>query len=311
MKKKFIFLLMMFCLLFVMTSCGGEEVVDKSRIYKLYGVNKDETKIISKEYIVNTTEQSGLIEELLAKLSDTPEKLEYKPPLAGEYKLLNYSVEEGQLILNLDEHYKELPVTTEVLVRAAIVRTMTQVKGIDYVSFYVNDVPLTDNDGNVLLTMSADMFIDNAGSEINSHEKATLRLYFANKEGNKLIGASRKLVYNTNISMEKLIVEQLISGPSEQMKNEIYPTINPDTKVISATIKDGICYVNLSEQFLTTTSNVTSEVTIYSLANSLVELPNVNKVQIAVDGETNLMFRENISLVMPFERNLDIVTTAE
>lgn len=111
--------------------------------------------------------------------------------------------------------------------------------------------------------------------------------------------------------MEKLIVEQLINGPSEQVKGEVYPTINPDTKIISVMVKDGTCYVNLSENFLTAAGNVTSDVTIYSIANSLVELSNVNKVQIAVEGETNIMFRENTSLVTLFERNLDIVTPAE
>ncbi len=310
MKKKLIFVLMIFCL-FLTAACSGEEQVDKSRIYKIYDINKNETKIFSNEYVAENTEEDALIDELLTQLAATPEKLEYKAPLAGEFKLLSYSVEEGQLILNFDEHYKNQPVTTEVLVRAAIVRTMTQIEGISYVSFYVKNDPLTDREGNVLGTMSADMFVDNSGSEINAYEKATLRLYFANKEGNRLIETNRKLVYNTNISMEKLIVEQLIDGPSEQVKGEVYPTINPDTKVISVTVKDGICYVNLSENFLTVAGNVTSDVTIYSLANSLVELANVNKVQIAVEGETNIMFRENTSLVTSFERNLDIVTPAE
>ena len=50
---------------------------------------------------------------------------------------------------------------------------------------------------------------------------------------------------------------------------------------------------------------------IYSVVNSLVELNNVNKVQITINGETNIMFRESVSLSTVFERNLNIVTTAE
>ena len=49
---------------------------------------------------------------------------------------------------------------------------------------------------------------------------------------------------------------------------------------------------------------------IYSVVNSLVELNNVNKVQITINGE-NIMFRESVSLSTVFERNLNIVTTAE
>ena len=53
-------------------------------------------------------------------------------------------------------------------------------------------------------------------------------------------------------------------------------------------------------------SNATPEVTLYSLVNSLVELPNVNKVQISINGETNVVFRETYNLSTVFERNLDI-----
>ena len=105
--------------------------------------------------------------------------------------------------------------------------------------------------------------------------------------------------------MERLVVEQLIAGPA---KNEaVFPTINPATKVISVNVQDGICYVNLGSNFLTQIFNVTSDVTIYSITNSLVELSNVNKVQISIDGNTNINYKENISLSTVFERNLEIV----
>ncbi|MCI9373962.1 MAG: GerMN domain-containing protein, partial [Lachnospiraceae bacterium] len=50
--------------------------------------------------------------------------------------------------------------------------------------------------------------------------------------------------------------------------------------------------------------------TIYSITNSLIELPNINKVQISVNGDTSLFYKESISLTNIFERNLDLVTSA-
>lgn len=73
------------------------------------------------------------------------------------------------------------------------------------------------------------------------------------------------------------------------------------------TTKDGICYVNLDKSFLNQKDKVTSDVAIYSIVNSLVELSNVNKVQFSVDGDTNVNYRDNTSLAVPFERNLDIM----
>ncbi len=300
--------------LFFAVSCGSAEEADRSRVYNIYVMNKDETKLSANEYEVRGGSQEEVIDELLEQLTTTPERMEYKAPLSGSFELLGYSLDGGQLVLNFDERYRTLPPTTEVLARAATVRTMTQVKGVDYVSFQIRSNPLLDMSGNVIGSMSADMFIDNTESEMNSRERVKIRLYFANAEGDRLIETNRTLEYSrysTNISMERLVVEQLIGGPSEQVKDKVYPTMNPETKVIGVTLKDGTCYVNLSEHFLTQIYNVSSDVAIYSLVNTLVELPNVGRVQIAVNGDSNVMFRENTSLSATYERNLDLVTTVQ
>ena len=300
--------------LFFAVSCGSAEEADRSRVYNIYVMNKDETKLSANEYEVKGGSQEEVIDELLEQLTTTPERMEYKAPLSGSFELLGYSLDGGQLVLNFDERYRTLPPTTEVLARAATVRTMTQVKGVDYVSFQIRSNPLLDMSGNVIGSMSADMFIDNTESEMNSRERVKIRLYFANAEGDRLIETNRTLEYSrysTNISMERLVVEQLTGGPSEQVKDKVYPTMNPETKVIGVTLKDGTCYVNLSEHFLTQIYNVSSDVAIYSLVNTLVELPNVGWVQIAVNGDSNVMFRENTSLSATYERNLDLVTTVQ
>ena len=160
--------------------------------------------------------------------------------------------------------------------------------------------------------MSAVFFNDTAANEIYTYEKARIRLYFANEEGNGLTVVTRTKVYSSNISMEKLIVEEIIKGPDPNDSGsagagKAYPVANPDTKVLSVAVRDGICYVNLDSSFVNQIYNVTPEVTIYAITNSLVELSNVNKVQISINGETNINYRENISLSATFERNLDLV----
>lgn len=287
-----------------LTGCGRQAVGEEGVAVKLYYLNKAETKVTMEQYRMQADEPEEAVEELLAKLAGQPQDLTLKPAIGGSVNVLEYSIAEGQITIKFDEHYKELSATTEVLTRAAIVRTLTQVPGIDYVSMQIREENLTDAAGNPVGIMSADMFVDNAGAEINAYEKTKLRLYFADESGTKLIEAVRPKIYSSNISMEKLIVEELIHGPNN---SEIYPTINPDTKIISVTVKDGICYVNLDDNFLVQPYNITNEVAIFSIVNSLVELPNVNKVQFLINGNTNVMYRENISLTTVFERNLEIV----
>ena len=46
---------------------------------------------------------------------------------------------------------------------------------------------------------------------------------------------------------------------------------------------------------------------VYSIVNSLIELQNINKVQISVEGNNALVFRDTIDMAVLFERNLDIM----
>ena len=80
----------------------------------------------------------------------------------------------------------------------------------------------------------------------------------------------------------------------------------------SVTVKDGVCYVNLDENFLTQIPNITPEVTIYSIANSLIEqLKNVNKVQISVNGDSKINYRDKFPLDAYYEKKEDLVLNGD
>lgn len=311
MKKVIKPLLFLLIGVFFAAGCGKDAPADKSRVMAVYYVNNAETKVEMHEYQMQASDTEGQLDELIEQLKTMPAKLEYKAPLQMGFELLSYHVDGEKLYLDMSEEYRNLPPTTEVLVRAALVRTLSQTKGVKYIEITVAGGQLHDSLGNVVGLMTADQFIDNAGDEINTYEKVKLRLYFANEEGTALIATNRTMAYNTNISLEKLVVEQLLSGPGADVADVVYPTINPNVKVLSIAVKDGICYVNFDENFLTQIYNVSSEVAIYSIVNSLAELTDVNKVQISINGETDIMYRESISLTTVFERNLDLITTVE
>ena len=74
---------------------------------------------------------------------------------------------------------------------------------------------------------------------------------------------------------------------------------------MGVSVSDGVCFVNLNEGFLSQNFDVSEPVVIYSIVNSLAELPNVNKVQISVNGDNNVVYREKFKLSDMYERNLD------
>lgn len=285
-------------------SCAQNVPEDVDSI-PVYYVSSSETKVELHEYVFESVDFESRLHEVLDVLSTLPDKLEYKPPLSMGFELLDYNLTDSLLTLNVDENYLSLPATTEVLVRAAIVRTLTQFDEIEYVGITVNGNRLYDNAGEQVGWMNADKFIDNDGNEINTYEQIKVKLFFADESGQSLIAAFREKYYSTNTPVERFVVEELIAGPSGQIAG-LFPTINPETKIISVTTRDGICYVNLDESFLTVINNVSLENSIYSIVNSLVELSNINKVQILINGEVPATFSTSV-----FERNLDNVTTLD
>lgn len=298
-------------ILLFLPGCTRPEERKDGSTKEIYYINTSVTGLEPHEKEISARKAEEQLAEIMDLLAQVPEKMDYKAPLQMGFEVLSCKIDEGRVLIDVSEGYTAMPPTTEILVRAALVRTVTQIDGIKYVIITVNGKQLYDNLGNVVGLLSADQFIDNAGDEINAYEKVRLKLYFANADGTGLIAINRTIAYNTNISIEKLVVEQLLAGPDAEVADVAFPTINPNAKLVSISVKDGICYVNFDENFLTQVYNVSTDVAIYSIVNSLAELNNVNKVQITINGETNIMFRESVSLGTVFERNLNIVTTAE
>ena len=288
----------------VMMGCSRQEQTIPGKTYQLYYLNDKATKIIPVDYVTQTSDTMQLIEELLEEMRQKPEKTAYVPAIGDGYDIVSYAVSEETITINMDERFREVDPIKSVLVQAALVRSLTQCENIQIISMTINGEALQDGSGNVVGPMKADFFIDNAGEEISPVETVKMTLYFAKEGGKTLEKVNRTLEYNSNISMEKLVVEQIISGPVGDVG---LPTVNPDTKIVNVTTKDGICYVNLDDTFLNQIYDVAPEVTVYSIANSLIELSNVNKVQFSINGETNVMYREKMDFSLLYERNLDLV----
>jgi len=309
MKKKIRLAFVLMVLVLFGAGCTSKEENDKKQ-YEIYYLDRNENHITALPYetVTPKAEKEFLVKELLMQLGTQREDVEHKPVMV-DFIVKNCIIHESQVTLNLSKEYEMMDFTKEVLVRAAIVKTLTQIEGIELVRIQVEGRDLADADGKPVGVMSADTFIDNTGEDMKKYEEVTLTLYFANETGDKLIKVNRTMRYNTNISLEKLVVEQLVYGPvGNKGKDDVqvYPTLNQGIKIISVNIKDGICYVNLNNTFLALNSNVTADTTIYSLVNSLTELPGVLKVQLAVDGETEVALGDKMLSTL-FERNTDMV----
>lgn len=289
-----------------MAGCREEEAPST---YHVEYLNKEKNRIIQVDYEPQATDTEGLIQEFLAVLCSDSDNVECRKPIPNDVEVTSYSLEGELLTLSFDADYNNMSIVEEVLCRAAVVRTMTQIEGVECVSFHVGDGPLVDARGNIVGSMTPESFIENPGAQINSIQNTTLTLYFSNAAGDGLVREVRdEVYYSSNIALEKLVMEQLLGGTEHEGAKSAIPA---GTRLVTISVVDGICYVNLDEGFRNQDYQVSEAVVIYSIVNSLSELPGIGKVQISVNGDNSGMYRDRFSLSEMYERNLDYVVSDE
>ena len=240
MRKKIVFLLAFLCMLLLAGCSNGKETSK----YNIEYLNKDKTGIAEMPYDASATTTDALIEEFFAALSSDPDNVEYRKPIPNDVEITKYSLDGALLTIYFDVDYLNMKEVEEVLCRAAVVRTMTQISGIDCVSFYVDEKPLTDVNGKMVGTMYAESFVENPGEQINTIQNTNLTLYFSNQAGDGLVKETRRVHYSSNISLENLIMEQLLEGPESKNGRSAIPS---GTKLMSESLVDGVCFVSVDE----------------------------------------------------------------
>ncbi len=290
-----------YIVLFALTICllGGcdWEMEEEKGEITLYQVAEDKMGLKSSEYHVTSAmdDTIGMVGELLETFHGVDVR--------------DFQLKEKQLSIYFSSAYYNTKGIDEILLRAAIVKTLCQVPGIEYVEFFVGETSMMV-DGEVVGVMSDLSFMDSIGGNGYTQEKY-VTLYFSDSSGKAIREVTSKLTYDMTVPLARLLVEQLLFGPEkleELNTSDVRNTIPAGTKLNSLTIRDNVCYVDFSKEFLNMQADINSEVVIYSIVNTLCELSDVNMVQFTIDGEQREFYGDIKGFNNPYERNLDLVT---
>ncbi len=302
MKKLLSLVLLLFVLIVCLTGCGkGEKQQDLKAKYNIYYLDTKSLGIVSETYEPTGTTKEELVEELLRALKTEPQNVVYKRAMPDTVAIKEYTFSEDKsLTINFEASYGELKGISEVLCRATIVKTLSQIPGLDYIIFNVNGQPLIDSNGMKIGLMTKDDFIETIGAQTNY--KVTL--YYAAEGGETLVDTTTVIEYSGSGSIEEIIINQLINGP---ISLGMYKAIPDGTTLLNVNSREGICYVDFNEKFLEPIPGISEEATIYSIVNSLAELPDISKVQFMINGKLLESFHDFSPFNGFLERNLEIL----
>lgn len=281
----------------LMTGCVGKKSSEVSGTYICY-MNTEETSVVEEPYELEGKTTKKQIAAMLEKLQEKSGSDDYKSVFQSAVKIEDWKFADSKLNIYFNSAYQNMTMEQEVLFRAALVQSLGQIEDVDYIRFFVNGESLMNAEEQEVGYMSPDDFVQNIGSSLHTYQMGKFTLYFANRKGTELISTNVSVRYNSNMSREKVVMEQLMKGPAQ---SNLVTVIPQETKVLGISVKDGICYVNLDEGFFPSEYTGDPKLIIYSIVDSIVANGIADRVQISVNGDTNVRYMDTVDLSKPLE----------
>lgn len=307
-KKHSLAALLLVIIMIVSVGCNRanlkKETTEAQKKISLYFGNKDGTDLVEESLSVKEIAPKDVPEYVMEQLLNGPKKPENSRIIRAGTSLLDISVNKGVAIVNLSKEFYNEESIMDVLASASIVKSLCSIRGIGNVKILIEGMELTLSDGGLIVgEMKDNNFVFDADALMQ--DESNITLYFSNAEASNLVSEIRRVKVPKGESMEKIIVSELIKGPQRE---KMYKTVPQETKIRSVETKDGVCFVNLSSDFITKHSggNAAELLTVYSIVNSLTELANVEKVQFLIEGEKKDVFVHMI-FNEPIARDISMV----
>ena len=234
---------------------------------------------VPKEYKAKEDEDAALFsiipEDLIERVSVKTIYSEGFNDPEGEESILNI------VRILLSKTYEEMTQNEWAVFRTGVSQTLFSTGVIAEIEFAIADA----NGDEVLVdhTYSTDRVIINTYNEDFYNDENRVVLYFMNEEKTALVPEVRMLKLGFSQPLTEAIMDALISGPE---KEGHLATIPVGTQINKILVEDGVCYVDLSQEFQMNHEGgeLLEKLTIYSIVNSLQSVNSVVYVQFLIDG---------------------------
>ena len=165
MKKRKLCMIFLLCLalMTLVAGCRSKKETNDQGNQKgtaIYYTNNDVTKLImKKENVKLEGNQQQKVKILLKKLQQTPKSDKIRSVIPKRIMINGVSVNTNIVEIDFSTGYKRISENRDLICRAGIVYTLTQLKDINYVSFSISGEPMLDTDGTAIGALGRDSFV--------------------------------------------------------------------------------------------------------------------------------------------------------
>lgn len=272
------------------------DLISKTEEVDIYYTNLETTKLEKQKKNIKSESEEELLEKVILELTKKPSKMEYKKIIPDNVDIEKFEYINNTIHIYVTKYYEDLSKNEKRLLRTGLIETFTQFDFVIGIYMYVDGKPLkNDNGENVGLLKKEDVISENNQVKEKSIE---VDLYFSDDMARKLVVEKRKIVISNKELLARKVLNELIIGPKDTDKER---TIPHGTEVKEIQIKDKICYVDFNEAFRKNhPGGLTSELlTINAIVDTLVQLDDIEKVQILIEGKKVSRYKEDMDISKP------------
>lgn len=219
-------------------------------------------------------------QEILNRYLEGPTSIDLTSPIPEGVELITVLQEEEVLCLTFSEELQALMGIDRTMASACLLRTMTQFPGVKSIRLLVR-VQETDLIWSEELT-EADYLLED---DTATNDASTIRLYFGSSSGRYLQLETREQITLEEDELPHYVLEQLLAGPVTEKNRTVF---SGDLSVLQVSVVEGLCTVDLSQAFLSEQpeTHKLARLTVFSLVNSLTELPQIEQVLLLCEGQS-------------------------
>ncbi|NLJ24811.1 MAG: GerMN domain-containing protein [Firmicutes bacterium] len=133
----------------------------------------------------------------------------------------------------------------------------------------------------------------------------TVTVYFSDGEA-MYLRPEQRIADDSKVDRVEMVIGELIRGPQTE---NLVKTVPPNARLRQVWVDGGVAYVDFSREFQTEHwgGSTGDTFTLFSVVNSLTELPGINAVQFLVEGEVEEAILGHTDTTEPISRREDLI----
>lgn len=164
MRKTYLAIFFLCITAVIFTGCRSEQKdisqSENDSYVKVYFSNKTADGLVYEERKESENEdKQSAVDEMLDWMLEDPEEEDHVIAVPNEVVINNVVARNNVVNIDFAVGYESLDKAKDVICRAAIVKTLVQIDGIDYVEFSIGGKTMMDSDNTPIGSLTADSFV--------------------------------------------------------------------------------------------------------------------------------------------------------